>query len=132
VLICASCGQDNPVGARFCNGCGAALAATAASREVRKTVTVLFCDLAGSTALGEQTDPEALRALLARYFERMKAIVESHGGTVEKFIGAGKTRFRRGRRGRAQGSLPRGPPLPDHRKWPMHLPRVWPPSDRRG
>ena len=56
-------------------------------REVRKTVTVLFCDLTGSTALGEQTDPEALRALLARYFERMKAIVESHGGTVEKFIG---------------------------------------------
>ena len=56
-------------------------------REVRKTVTVLFCDVAGSTALGESTDPEALRALLARYFERMKAIVESHGGTVEKFIG---------------------------------------------
>src|SRR5262245_64868543 len=41
----------------------------------------------GSTALGESTDPEALRGLLARYFERMKGIVESHGGTVEKFIG---------------------------------------------
>src|SRR4026209_536024 len=53
----------------------------------RKTVTVLFCDVTGSTALGESTDPEALRALLARYFERMKAIVESHGGAVEKFIG---------------------------------------------
>jgi class 3 adenylate cyclase len=87
VLICASCGRDNPAGARFCNGCGAALATAALGREVRKTVTVLFCDLIGSTALGEQTDPEALRALLARYFERMKAIVESHGGTVEKFIG---------------------------------------------
>jgi class 3 adenylate cyclase/tetratricopeptide (TPR) repeat protein len=48
---------------------------------------VLFCDVTGSTALGESTDPEALRALLARYFERMRAIVESHGGTVEKFIG---------------------------------------------
>jgi class 3 adenylate cyclase/tetratricopeptide (TPR) repeat protein len=57
------------------------------SREQRKTVTVLFCDLSGSTALGESTDPEALRGLLARYFERMKAIVESHGGSVEKFIG---------------------------------------------
>ena len=56
-------------------------------REQRKTVTVLFCDVTGSTALGESTDPEALRALLARYFERMKGIVESHGGTVEKFIG---------------------------------------------
>ena len=57
------------------------------AREVRKTVTVVFCDLVGSTALGEQTDPEALRALLGRYFERMSGIVESHGGTVEKFIG---------------------------------------------
>jgi class 3 adenylate cyclase/tetratricopeptide (TPR) repeat protein len=84
---CASCGQENPDGARFCNGCGAPLAATPTPREVRKTVTVLFCDLVGSTALGEQTDPEALRGLLARYFERMQAIVESHGGTVEKFIG---------------------------------------------
>src|SRR6201986_5295576 len=53
----------------------------------RKTVTVVFCDVTGSTELGESTDPEALRALLARYFERMQAIVESHGGTVEKFIG---------------------------------------------
>jgi class 3 adenylate cyclase/tetratricopeptide (TPR) repeat protein len=53
----------------------------------RKTVTVLFCDITGSTELGESVDPEALRALLARYFERMKAIVELHDGTVEKFIG---------------------------------------------
>jgi class 3 adenylate cyclase len=53
----------------------------------RKTVTVLFCDVTGSTALGESLDPEALRALLARYFERMSAIVERHGGSVEKFIG---------------------------------------------
>src|SRR5438045_9693689 len=52
----------------------------------RKTVTVVFCDVTGSTELGESTDPEALRALLARYFERMKGIVEAHGGSVEKFI----------------------------------------------
>jgi len=50
-------------------------------------VTVVFCDVAGSTALGESSDPETVRALLARYFERMKAILEAHGGTVEKFIG---------------------------------------------
>ncbi|HEX5468701.1 MAG TPA: adenylate/guanylate cyclase domain-containing protein [Gaiellaceae bacterium] len=53
----------------------------------RKIVTVVFCDVVGSTALGESSDPEALQALLARYFERMKGIVESHGGSVEKFIG---------------------------------------------
>jgi class 3 adenylate cyclase len=53
----------------------------------RKVVTVLFCDVVGSTALGESTDPEALQGLLAAYFERMKAIVEHHGGSVEKFIG---------------------------------------------
>ena len=56
-------------------------------REQRKTVSVVFCDVTGSTQLGESTDPEALRALLARYFERMKGIVEAHGGSVEKFIG---------------------------------------------
>jgi class 3 adenylate cyclase/tetratricopeptide (TPR) repeat protein len=53
----------------------------------RKVVTVVFCDVVGSTALGESVDPETLQGLLARYFARMKAIVESHGGTVEKFIG---------------------------------------------
>jgi class 3 adenylate cyclase len=50
-------------------------------------VTVLFCDVTGSTALGESLDPEALRSILARYFERMRRTVERHGGSVEKFIG---------------------------------------------
>jgi class 3 adenylate cyclase len=63
------------------------LAEVAPAREQRKVVTVLFCDVTGSTALGETLDPESLRTLLARYFEHMKAIVERHGGTVEKFIG---------------------------------------------
>jgi class 3 adenylate cyclase len=85
VAACPACGKENPDGFQFCGFCTAPL--TGESREQRKTVTVLFCDVTGSTALGESTDPEALRALLARYFERMKGIVESHGGTVEKFIG---------------------------------------------
>ena len=50
-------------------------------------MTVLFCDVSGSTALGERIDPESLRRVMARYFETASAIVERHGGTVEKFIG---------------------------------------------
>jgi len=53
----------------------------------RKTVTVLFCDLAGSTALGEQLDPEALRELMGSWYHAMRTAVEAHGGKVEKFIG---------------------------------------------
>ena len=68
---CATCGTEIPTGALFCPSCGAPVAGAAAHREQRKTVTVLFCDVVGSTALGESTDPEALRALLARYFERI-------------------------------------------------------------
>jgi len=54
---------------------------------VRKTVTVVFCDVTGSTALGERIDPESLRNVMARYFETMREEIERHGGIVEKFIG---------------------------------------------
>src|SRR5881227_4262652 len=84
---CPACAKDVAVGFAFCPFCGAAVVAPPRHREVRKVVTVLFCDVTGSTELGERLDPEALRLLLARYFERMKAIVERHGGSVEKFIG---------------------------------------------
>jgi class 3 adenylate cyclase/tetratricopeptide (TPR) repeat protein len=53
----------------------------------RKTVTILFCDVTGSTALGEELDPESLREVIQRYFAEMQAVIERHGGTVEKFIG---------------------------------------------
>jgi class 3 adenylate cyclase len=55
--------------------------------ESRKTVTIVFTDVTGSTALGEQTDPEAMRRIMERYFEEMRTVLEKHGGTVEKFIG---------------------------------------------
>ena len=84
---CPECGKENPDGFAFCGFCTASLTEASPAREQRKTVTVLFCDVTGSTELGERLDPEALRSLLARYFEQMKGIVERHGGTVEKFIG---------------------------------------------
>ena len=88
MLRCAVCGVESPDQFRFCGGCGSPLAAaTERPREVRKTVSVLFADVAGSTQLGERQDPEATRALMTRYFGAMKGIIESHGGTVEKFIG---------------------------------------------
>lgn len=55
--------------------------------EGRKTVTVLFCDLVAYTELAGQLDPEALRHLMLRFFERAAAVIEGHGGTVEKFVG---------------------------------------------
>ncbi len=88
MLLCTRCEQENPDGFRFCGACGAELAAPVThAPEVRKTVTVLFCDLAGYTSAGERLDPEALRRIQSRYFEEARAALERHGGTVEKFIG---------------------------------------------
>jgi class 3 adenylate cyclase len=88
VLLCTSCGRQNPDDARFCAGCGTPLEAVAAPRrEVRKTVTIVFSDVTGSTSMGEQLDPETTRRVMGRYFEEMRAVIERHGGTVEKFIG---------------------------------------------
>jgi class 3 adenylate cyclase/tetratricopeptide (TPR) repeat protein len=85
-VTCTTCGAENRDGARFCDSCGAALA-VAPPREQRKLVTMLFCDVSGSTAFAESRDPEAVRAVMGRYFEVARAAIERHGGTVEKFIG---------------------------------------------
>ena len=86
-MICGSCGRANETDARFCDACGAQLAPDRGEAETRKVVTVVFTDVAGSTALGEHLDPESLRRVMWRYFDTMQATLERHGGTVEKFIG---------------------------------------------
>ena len=87
MAVCIQCGQDNPDGFRFCGNCGKALVEPAPLREARKTVTLLFCDVSGSTALGERLDPETLRHVMRRYFDVIGSVIERHGGTVEKFAG---------------------------------------------
>ena len=85
---CPACGSPNADGARFCSVCGGRLwEATGEPLELRKTVTVLFCDVTGSTSLGDQRDPEHLRRVMARYYEEARSVLERHGGQVEKFIG---------------------------------------------
>jgi len=85
--VCSKCGRESADDARFCAGCGASLADEAPRREERKVVSVVFVDLVGSTAQAERLDPEDVRAKLADYHARVRAELERHGGTVEKFIG---------------------------------------------
>jgi class 3 adenylate cyclase/tetratricopeptide (TPR) repeat protein len=87
VLRCPNCGEENPERFRLCGYCGAQLSPPVAAEEVRKTVTVVFCDLKGSTSLGERLDSESLREVLGVYFSAMRQVLERHGGTVEKYIG---------------------------------------------
>lgn len=87
MLTCARCGAESPDGFRFCPSRGTALPEAPAAREARKVVTALFCDMTGSTALAEQLDPEVLRGVINRCFAELRAIIERHGGTVERFVG---------------------------------------------
>src|SRR5215210_7955824 len=87
MLICPSCGEENPPRFRLCGYCGTALVAAAPVQEIRRTVTVVFSDLKGSTSLGEHLDSESLREVMTRYFDVFQRVLERHGGTVEKFIG---------------------------------------------
>ena len=85
--VCPHCGEENPERFPLCGFCGKPFAPSVAVQEMRKTVSVVFSDLVGSTSLGESMDSESLREILRRYFDAMRAVLEVHGGTVEKFIG---------------------------------------------
>ena len=88
MLICSSCGKQNPDGFAFCGYCSAPLAGQPATAlEERKIVSVLFCDLVGFTASSEQQDPEDVRARIRPYHARLREEIERYGATVEKFVG---------------------------------------------
>ena len=89
MIKCPGCGEENPPKFRLCGYCGTPLAAAPALpvHEVRKTVTIVFCDLKDSTALGERLDAEALHEVKERYFNAMAAEITRHGGKIEKYIG---------------------------------------------
>jgi class 3 adenylate cyclase/predicted ATPase len=110
ILRCPVCGADDRTGKRYCGDCGAALMATIAptgpgststvghgtkplhkpsfSAE-RRHLTVMFCDLVGSTALATKLDPEDLREVIGEYRDSVSAIVRHHGGTISRYIGDG-------------------------------------------
>jgi class 3 adenylate cyclase/tetratricopeptide (TPR) repeat protein len=85
VQACPECGRENPDGFAYCGYCTAPLTELASGR--RKLATLVFCDVAGSTAIGERLDPESVRELMGLYFREMRSALERHGGSVEKFIG---------------------------------------------
>ena len=110
-VICSACGHENPAGARFCNGCGAPLAAPAITREPRsytprhlvdkilasrsalrgerKLVTVLFADVVRSMELAERVDPEEWHRLLDRLFRILTGGVHRYEGTINQYTGDG-------------------------------------------
>ena len=112
--MCPACGATPPPGSRFCNVCGASLAApppsgpTSSPRDrtpthladkiqqaraglegERKQVTVLFADVKGSMELAEQVDPEEFYALLDRFFVNLTEGVHRFEGTVNQYAGDG-------------------------------------------
>src|SRR4051794_19451758 len=90
---CSTCERELVAGARFCDGCGAPVAvadgAGDAGEQTRKTLTIVFADLQGSTGLQERMDPESVRALMGRYYAAMREAVDAHGGKIVKFVGDG-------------------------------------------
>jgi class 3 adenylate cyclase len=104
---CPACGEPTLQGARFCAECGTPLGAAPTSGAgspgvaapgapgagagavvaERRLISVLFADLVGFTALSEHRDPDEVRELMGRYYERSRALIERYGGTVAKFIG---------------------------------------------
>ena len=93
IAACTACGHQLAPEAKFCDECGHPVGGPAPPRTeseaIRKTVTVMFCDLVGSTSFGERVDTESVRETLGRYHSMVQRMVDDRGGTVAKFIGDG-------------------------------------------
>jgi class 3 adenylate cyclase/tetratricopeptide (TPR) repeat protein len=87
VQVCPGCGESSPDRFTECAFCGTPLAERRETHEERKVLTVVFCDLKDSTALGEALDPEALGEVLDLYFTTTSRVLNRHGGAIQKFIG---------------------------------------------
>ena len=87
VIVCPACGAESPNEFKFCGQCASPLSVPPSTAEERKTITTLFCDLVAFTAMSEAADPEDVDRVLGEYFAQATRVIESHGGTVEKFIG---------------------------------------------
>src|ERR1700757_3777460 len=87
-VVCRSCGTELPPNSKFCNECGAAVAAATTHAEY-KQVTVLFADVVHSMDIAATVGPERLREIMTELVERSAAVVQRYGGTVDKFTGDG-------------------------------------------
>jgi class 3 adenylate cyclase/tetratricopeptide (TPR) repeat protein len=83
-MTCGSCGANAPEEARFCPSCGHTLVIRP---DERRVATVLFADLVGFTTFSESADPEHVKNLVDRCFERLVADVTAFGGQVDKIVG---------------------------------------------
>jgi len=87
-MDCSKCGFDNAASHKFCCECGTSLIQVAKEAE-RRSLTVMFCDLAGSTALSEQYDPEILRQIIAAYQDCCRVAINQYGGFIARYMGDG-------------------------------------------
>jgi len=94
-IVCSHCAFENPAGFRFCGACGFPLSSAPAERDEsggeaeRRQITVLFCDLVGSTSLSEQLDPEDLRDVVRSYQETCAGVIGRYDGYIAQYLGDG-------------------------------------------
>ncbi len=87
MVVCPSCGGENPDNAKFCLHCASPIVEAEPRRKERKYATALFADLVGSTSLAEREDPEVVQSVVGRTFDRLSEEIRRHEGFLEKFMG---------------------------------------------